>query len=63
MKTAGRVGELFHVDPVLVLQEADAFVWAVRVAAYNVVQQDRKDAATRSQQQRVGGSIRRPRKA
>jgi hypothetical protein len=48
--TAARIGDEFNIDPLVILDETDPFRWSARVAAYAVVQADRKaarDAANR----------------
>lgn len=40
----------FHLDPVMVAEELDEFRWAFRVAAYNVIQADAKEAQARANQ-------------
>lgn len=41
MQTAARIGSEFSLDPVAVLAEEDPFLWALRIAAFNVIQKDR----------------------
>lgn len=50
---------MFKLDPVAVLAERDTYLWAVRVAAHNVVISDREKAhAHRNQRSGVTPSTR-----
>lgn len=57
VKTAGRIGKTFRIDPMILLDDNDDFRWAARVAAHNVVAQDEKEAAEKQKSgARVAGS-------
>jgi hypothetical protein len=60
VKTAARVGRTFRIDPMLLLDDADEFRWATRVACHAVIARDDKENADRQKSAtRVAGSRRR----
>ena len=48
VRAAAMVAELFGLDPIAVLDEADPLKADVRIAAYNVVQDEQRKAHARS---------------
>lgn len=48
VRAAGAVAALFHLDPVLVLEESDPLKADVRIAAHNAVQDERNKARARN---------------
>ena len=43
LQTAARVSDTFHQDVLRMLEDPDAFRWAVRVAAHNVVIREKNE--------------------
>ncbi|WP_288797841.1 hypothetical protein [uncultured Arsenicicoccus sp.] len=48
MRAAALIAYTFHIDPVTVLTEPDAFTAMVRLAAHKVVQNEEEAAARRA---------------
>lgn len=42
--TAARIGKLFNIDPIIVL-DANDITWKIRIASANIIAEDRKREA------------------